>query len=71
MIGDLIRRNIYTVSWIFSPIFCVIEPWIVRHVENAAKRVAFENVCFSNIVKKKLNVVHTILKIIITYLYTH
>ena len=68
MIGDLIRRYIY--QGIFF-IFCVLEPWIIRHKEKAAKSVAFENFCFSNIVRKKLNVVHTILKIIIIYLYIH
>ena len=68
MIGDLIRRYIYQG---FFFIFCVLEPWIVRHEEKAAKSVAFENFCFSNIVRKKLNVVHTILKIIIIYLYIH
>ena len=41
MIGDLIRRYIY--QGIVS-IFCVLEPWIIRHEEKAAKSVAFENV---------------------------
>ena len=51
MIGDLIRRYIY--QGIVS-IFCVLEPWIIRHEEKAAKSVAFENFCFSNIVRKKI-----------------